>query len=55
MKTTTTWEAMVDRGLGYTGLLLIGAMAWTCDRLGVTAPSAAARPAMRPVAREARS
>lgn len=58
MKTTVRGgkrEAVIDRVLGYTGLFVIGVMAWTCDRLGVKAQAPAVRPAMRSLARGART
>lgn len=57
MKTTDSSKraTMVDRMLGYTGLILIGTMAWTCDRLGIKAQAPAVRPSMQPLARGTRS
>lgn len=58
MKTTARngkRAAMVDRVLGYTGLFVIGAMAWTCDRLGVQVQAPAVSPALPTLVRGARS
>jgi hypothetical protein len=41
--TQTKWSDFVDRLLGYTGLFIIGAMGWACDRAGY-GPAFASRP-----------
>ncbi|HSF04079.1 MAG TPA: hypothetical protein VLG10_09740 [Methylomirabilota bacterium] len=43
-----TWTDVVDRVLGYTGLFIIGAMAWACDRAGY-GPVSASRPSVHAI------
>lgn len=49
MSTTRTsigqkWSDVVDRAFGYAGLILIGAMGWTCERVGYRSASASRPP-----------